>query len=423
MARLLYTLLFTILLPFMLLRLLRRSLKNPDYRRRIPERFGFVHRSLPPGAIWVHSVSVGETIAAQPLVERLLLRYPDTPVLVTTMTPTGSAQVKRQFGERVLHTYLPYDLPWFWKRFFKQVQPRILIVMETELWPNLLAHCDEADVPTVLANARLSEKSARGYRRFAALTRPMLNCLSAIGVQNSTDGERFLALGYPRERITDTGSIKFDIDVSETVQQAGQQLRQQWGERRPVLALASSHEGEDELLLDCYLRLASASKGLMLMIIPRHPERFDQVVEAARAKGLRVHRRTDGQISPAASETTQVYVADTMGEMIPLLSATDFVVMGGSFEPVGGHNPIEPAALGKPVLIGPHYFNFATIVTNLEACGALKVTSAARLNQDLMELLSDERNQQAMAAAAVKAVGSHRGATDRLERIIQEVLI
>ena len=422
MARLLYTLLFTALLPFMLFRLFRRSLRNPAYRRRISERFGSVANQPPAGTIWIHSVSVGETVASQPLVERLLSRFPDRSLLITTTTPTGSAQVKRQFGDRVFHTYLPYDLPWFWNRFFKQVQPELLIVMETELWPNLLAHCNKAGVPTVLANARLSEKSARGYRKFSALTRPMLNSLSAIGVQNSTDGDRFVDLGYPRERITDTGSIKFDISVSNELREQGRQLRHQWGEERPVLALASSHEGEDELLLDCYHRLASASKGLILMIIPRHPERFDQVVAAAETRDLRVHRRTEGPVSFSNAESLQVYVADTMGEMMLLLSATDVVVMGGSFEPVGGHNPIEPASLGKPVLMGPHYFNFATIVANLEARGALKVTSAARLNQDLMELLGDDRNQQAMARAAISSVSAHRGAIDRLEKIVVDTL-
>ena len=250
----------------------------------------------------------------------------------------------------------------------------------------------------------------------------MLNSLSAIGVQNSTDGDRFVDLGYPRERITDTGSIKFDISVSNELREQGRQLRHQWGEDRPVLALASSHEGEDELLLDCYHRLASASKGLILMIIPRHPERFDQVVAAAETRDLRVHRRTQGPVSFSNAESLQVYVADTMGEMMLLLSATDVVVMGGSFEPVGGHNPIEPASLGKPVLMGPHYFNFATIVANLEARGALKVTSAARLNQDLMELLGDDRNQQAMARAAISSVSAHRGAIDRLEKIVVDTL-
>ena len=250
MAHLLYTLLFTALLPVMVFRLLHRSLKNPGYRHRLCERFGSVSTPPPAGGIWVHSVSVGETIAAQPLVERLLRQFPDRPVIVTTTTPTGSTQARRLFGDRVCHTYTPYDLPWFWSRFFKRVQPHLLIIMETELWPNLLAHCESQGVPTVLANARLSEKSARGYRKLSLLTGPMLRRLTAIGAQHSADAKRFIELGYPQERITETGSIKFDISISSDAQAQGQALRRQWGVQRPVLALASSHEEEDELLED-----------------------------------------------------------------------------------------------------------------------------------------------------------------------------
>lgn len=423
MARLLYSLLFFLLLPLMVIRLLWRSLRSPAYRQRISERFGQVPGAIPHGAIWVHAVSVGESVAAQPLIERLLARYPETPLLMTTTTPTGAAQVKRMFGDRVHHAYLPYDLPLFWSIFFNRVQPRLLVIMETELWPNLLAHCESRRVPAILANARLSEKSARGYRKFSALTVPMLQRLTAIAVQSAADGERFIQLGYPSQRLSQTGSIKFDVAIADHPQQQGQALRQQWGAGRPVLALASSHEGEDELLLECYPRLAAANPGLILMLIPRHPERFDQVAQLIQQYDLTMHRRTEGDMSAARADQVQVYLADTMGEMLPLLSATDVVVMGGSFEPVGGHNPIEPAALGKPVLMGPHAFNFATIVAGLAAHGALETCTATQLNQTLLELFEQRERQIAMGKAGLHFVQAHRGAVDRLEQVISPYLV
>ncbi len=422
MARFAYSLLFTVLLPIMVIRLLVRSLRNPPYRQRMLERFGHVPKRPPPGGIWVHSVSVGETIAAQPMIERLLEQHPGRPIIVTTTTPTGSAQVTRLFGDRVYHSYLPYDLPWLHSRFRAATHPAMLIIMETELWPNLLAHCNKHGIPTLLANARLSEKSARGYQAFSALTRPMLQHLNAIAVQASSDGSRFKALGYPAERITETGSIKFDISVPGHTHEKGTALKQEWGEKRPVLVLASSHAGEDELLLDCYPRLAAATKGLLLMIVPRHPERFDVVARAIAQRGLSFHRRSDGPIQPSHAEALQVYLADSMGEMMLLLSASDVVVMGGSFEPVGGHNPIEPAFLGKPVIMGPHYKNFATIVNNLAVRGALKVSDHTHLNQDVSTILCDERLQNIMAKAAVSAVSAHRGAIDRLGQVIEQTL-
>lgn len=422
MARLLYSLLFTLLLPLMVIRLFWRSVRSPAYRKRISERFGLTPSAIPAGAIWVHAVSVGESVAAQPLVERLLARYPDTPLLMTTTTPTGAAQVKRMFGDQVHHAYLPYDLPLFWSIFFQRIQPRGLIIMETELWPNLLAHCESCQVPAILANARLSEKSAKGYRTFSALTVPMLQRLTAIAAQSGADGERFLQLGYPASQLVETGSIKFDVAITEDAAQPEQALRQQWGPQRPVLALASSHDGEDELLLECYPRLAAANPGLVLMLIPRHPERFDAVGQLVQQYGLTVHRRTDGDVSAAGAEHMQVYLADTMGEMLLLLSATDVVVMGGSFEPVGGHNPIEPAALGKPVLIGPHYFNFATIVAGLETHTALQVCTAEQLNQVLQELFEHDERRSAMGAAGQHFVQGHRGAVDRLEQLVSQHL-
>lgn len=412
MARVFYTLIYTLFLPVFVARLWWRGRVNPGYRQRIGERFGIFSQRPPANGLWLHSVSVGETLAAQPLVQQFRAQYPSCPVIITTTTPTGSEQVQRLYGDSVEHVYLPYDVPLFLNRFLRQMRPGLLVVMETELWPNLLAACERAKVPVMLANARLSEKSARGYRKFSALTAPMLRRLSMVAVQNATDGQRFLDLGLPEARMDVTGSVKFDVSVPDDIAQQGSELREVWGAQRPVLALASSHAGEDELLLDLYPALAAAIPGLLLLLIPRHPERFAAVADAAASRGLTVVRRSED----TASTLTQVYVADTMGEMLRLLAAADLVLVGGSLVAHGGHNPIEPAALGKATLMGPHHMNFATIVEGLQEKGALALvsTDAADLQQQLLHYLerADERQQMGLAGRA--AVAENRGAVSRL---------
>ena len=415
MARFFYSLLYAFLLPVLVLRLWWRGRLNPGYRQRLRERFGILPHRPPANGLWIHAVSVGETLAAAPLVKSFQVRHPNVPVIVTTTTPTGSEQVQRLFGAGVYHMYLPYDLPWFWRNFLNALRPGLLVVMETELWPNLLACCEQRRIPVMLANARLSEKSARGYEKFAALTQPMLQRLTTVAVQNAADGRRFLDLGLLPERLEVTGSVKFDMDVPPMVQAQGAALREQWGAERPVLALASSHAGEDELLLDLYPRLLAACPQLLLLLIPRHPERFEAVTNAVRSRGLRVQRRSSG----SASEQTQVYVADTMGEMLQLLAAADLVLVGGSLIAHGGHNPIEPAALGKATLIGPHHMNFAVIVDNLQNAGALALVSdqADELLEQLQNYLSDADLRSRMGAAGQAAVDANRGAVKRLTEL------
>lgn len=417
MARRLYTLLYCLLLPVFIARLWWRGRANPGYRQRIRERFGFLPHRPQPGGLWVHAVSVGETLAAAPFIRRFLSENPGVPVIITSTTPTGSEQVKRMFGERVFHMYLPYDVPSFIRRFLQAIRPGTLMIMETELWPNLLHECQQAKVPVVLANARLSERSARGYQRVAALTRPMLHSLSTVAAQNPDDGQRFVRLGLPMNRLSVTGSIKFDITVPNDLN--GDALREQWGNDRPVLALASSHPDEDEQLLDLYRPLADAVPGLLMLLIPRHPERFEAVTNAARSRQLKVQRRTSGE----ATRETQVYVADTMGEMLKLLASTDVVVMGGSLINHGGHNPIEPAALGKATLIGPHYFNFASIVDELaEAGGMGTCASVPALQEEIVRLLNDQAAREAMGQKGLEVVENNRGAVTQLLRLVKEQL-
>lgn len=420
MARHLYTLIYSLFLPIIIARLWWRGRTNPSYRQRIAERFGFLPHQPRPGGLWVHAVSVGETLAAAQFVKQFMVQNPDTPVIITSTTPTGSEQVKRIFGERVFHMYLPYDLPSFINRFIKSIRPGALVIIETELWPNLLACCDQHDLPVVLANARMSERSARGYGKVPALTRPMLHSLNIVAVQNPTDGQRFIELGLPTGRLKVTGSVKFDVTLPEGCHQNGTALREQWGVSRPVLALASSHPTEDEQLLDIYPALEEAIPGLLLLLIPRHPERFEPVTNAARSRQLRVHRRTNGP----ASNDTQIYVADTMGEMLNMLAAADVVVMGGSlYSGGGGHNPIEPAALGKATLIGADHINFTSIVSELSEAGGMAVCeSLPALQEEAIRLLKDSTAREVMGKNGLDVVETNRGAVTQLLEVVKEQL-
>ena len=420
MARHIYTLIYSLFLPLIVARLWWRGRANPGYRQRVAERFGFLPHRPRPGGLWVHAVSVGETLAAAQFVKQFMEQNPNTPVIITSTTPTGSEQVKRIFGERVFHMYLPYDLPSFINRFIKNIQPGALVIIETELWPNLLASCAKHDLPVVLANARMSEKSARGYAKLPALTRPMLHSLSVVAVQNPTDGRRFIELGLPTSRMKVTGSVKFDVTVPEDCHKQGVALRGQWGADRPVLALASSHPTEDEQLLDIYPALEKAVPGLLLLLIPRHPERFEPVTNAARSRHLRVHRRTNGP----ASNDSQIYVADTMGEMLNMLAAADVVVMGGSlYQGGGGHNPIEPAALGKATLIGADHINFTSIVNELTDAGAMAACeSLSALQEEVIRLLNDSNARESMGQKGLDVVESNRGAVAQLLELVKEQL-
>lgn len=417
MARKFYTLLYVLLLPFIIARLWWRGRANPAYRHRIAERFGYIPHHPQPHGLWVHAVSVGETLAAAPMVKAYMERHPGVPVTITTTTPTGSEQVKRLFGARVYHMYLPYDLPRFIYRFLRAIRPGALIIMETELWPNLLACCERKQIPVILANARLSEKSARGYEKLAALTLPMLNQLSCVAAQHDEDASRFLRLGLDPERVTVTGSVKFDVSVPADIDAKGSALRAQWGATRPVLALASSHPGEDEQVLGLFRQLQAAVPDLLLLLVPRHPERFDAVTNAARSRHLRVQRRSTGQ----AQASTEVYIADSMGEMLTLLAAADVVLMGGSLVQLGGHNPIEPAALGKATVIGPNYTNFAAIVDAMAAEDSLQVVQDMQtLPETLIRYLNDAELRSAMGERARATVDANRGAVKRLIAIIDK---
>lgn len=420
MVRFIYSLLLTLLLPLVLLIFVFLSRKNPAWLKRLPERFGRIPHVIAEGGIWIHAASVGEVQASAAFVKALQHALPNTPIILTTFTPTGSEQVLRSFGEGVFHMYVPLDYGWMIQRFLTRLKPALLVLMERELWPNMLATTHKNNIPIMLANARLSEKSLQGYLKYPRIVQPMLQALDRVAAHNAVDAERYVRLGVADDKVAVVGSIKFDVNVPEGLAQQGQALRQQWGEQRLVLALASSHEDEDERLLDLYPQLLQEFPQLLLLLIPRHPERFDAVVNAAYKRQLKVVRRSQAQ----ATNDTQVYVADTMGEMLKVLAAADLVLMGGSLIERGGHNPIEPAALGKAVVIGPHYFNFAEIVEGFVAVDALKVVSvqADELKQQLLSLLADDKQRHKMGQAALQLVADNRGAVAKLVNYSQSYI-
>lgn len=429
MARFCYNLVFTLAIPVILLRMWLRGGSNPGYRQRWAERFALFKFTGKPNGILVHSVSVGETLAAEPLVRSLQAENPDLTITITTTTPTGSDQVKRLYKNdlasgRVVHLYLPYDLPWLMNRFIKKIEPGICLIMETELWPNLIRCCNTKQIPVILANARLSDKSAKGYAKFSKLTQPMLQGLDLVAAQHRNDAERFIALGVNENRVDVTGSIKFDISVPQQSITQGRELKNHWGASRLVLVLASSHEGEDDLVLASYQQLLVDYPDLLLIIVPRHPERFDEVAALVLDRNLRLVRRSEsfekGNVQP--SSTTQVYLADTMGEMLLILACADIAIIGGSFIEHGGHNPLEACALAKAVVMGPSDYNFAAISQQLINQGAMQQAEGAQLTICLQQLLERPSLRADMGASGQQVVADNQGAVARLTDLIADRL-
>jgi len=408
MARFLYSLLLHLALPLILLRLLWRARRQPAYREHWGERFGR-YQSRPPGpCLWLHAVSVGETRAAQPLVEALLRRYPDHWLLLTGMTPTGretAAQVFAAHADRVHYVYAPYDFPFAVARFFRHFQPRAGILMETEIWPNLLAGAHQAGVPVMLANARLSARSARGYERFSALSRPALTQLSLVAAQSEADAARFRQLGALTVPVC--GNIKFDVAPPATALTLGEGWRRHLGER-PVWLAASTREGEEEEILSAFAALEIS--GLLLILVPRHPQRFDAVAALAVTRDFPTVRRS--QALPGAD--TRVWIGDSMGEMAAYYRCADAALIGGSLLPFGGQNLIEAAACGCPTLLGPHTYNFAQAAEDAVAAGAaLRIAGSTELAPALQQLFMDHEKRRTMADAALSFAAAHRGATAR----------
>jgi 3-deoxy-D-manno-octulosonic-acid transferase len=384
----LYQVLLYLIQPLIWLRLLLRSRKAPAYRKRWAERYGFCAGKVVPGGIMLHSVSVGETLAAIPLVRALRHRYPALPITVTTMTPTGSERVQSAFGKDVHHVYLPYDLPGSMNRFLDQVNPKLVIIMETELWPNLINALHQRQIPLVIANARLSARSAAGYKKIGGFMRDMLRRITLIAAQNQEDGDRFIELGLKRSQLAVTGSLKFDISVTPELAARAVTLRRQWAPRRPVWIATSTHDGEETILLEAHRKLLEKHPDLLLILVPRHPERFPTAKELVQKAGFSYTLRSSGEIP---SGSTQVVIGDTMGELMLLYGIADLAFVGGSLVERGGHNPLEAAAHAIPVLMGPHTFNFKDICAKLsQAEGLITVTDVDSLVKEVETLLTDE---------------------------------
>ncbi|UST74949.1 lipid IV(A) 3-deoxy-D-manno-octulosonic acid transferase [Pseudomonas siliginis] len=415
MNRTLYTALFYLGLPLVAIRLWLRARKAPAYAKRIGERFTYRMPTLQPGGIWVHAVSVGESIAAAPMIRALLDRYPTLPITVTCMTPTGSERIQALFANepRIQHCYLPYDLPCAAARFLDRVQPRLAVIMETELWPNHIHQCAKRGIPVALANGRLSQRSAKGYGRFSKLTAPMLAEMSLLAVQTEAEAQRFRDLGARSETVEVTGSIKFDLTIDPQLLQRAAELRSQWqAQDRPVWIAASTHEGEDEVVLDAHRRLLGRHPDALLILVPRHPERFNSVFDLCQREGFATVRRSTGANVDAQ---TSVLLGDTMGELLFLYALADSAFVGGSLMPNGGHNLLEPAALAKPVLSGPHLFNFLDIAAQLREAGALaEVDDAEGLAVEVQRLFELPRDAQRMAEAGLAVMRRNQGALQRL---------
>ena len=417
MIRRVYTLVWWLALPLVLLRLWLRGRKEPGYRRHWNERLGIYGRRAAndePLTIWVHAVSVGETRAAEPLVDALLKQYPRGRIVLTHMTPTGRATGKSLFakhGARLVQSYLPYDMPALVRRFIRHFEPRLCILMETEVWPNLIAGCARAQVPVVLANARLSDRSLRKAQKLGKVMRDAAADISLVAAQTDDDAARVRSLGAPNVAVT--GSIKFDVVVPPAMVATGMRLRESFGRSRPVLLCASTREGEEELILDAFKAAqATLPADTLLLLVPRHPQRFDAVEAMVRERSLSVQRRS--QLADGVDAATDVVLGDSMGEMFAYYAGCDVAFIGGSLQPLGGQNLIEAAALGKPVLIGRHTFNFAQVTDDAVAAGgAMRVADAADLMAQAGQLLANDTARAAMGRHALAFANLHRGATDR----------
>lgn len=415
MLRFFYTPLVYLLVPFVILRLVVRGFSDRNYWYRWNERFGFINIS--PGGIWIHAVSVGEVQAAAPLVEALL---PEDEVLVTTTTPTGSAQLKRLFPEGVKHCYAPYDLPAVVFRFINRAQPRCLIVLETEIWPNVIRCCVDRDIRVAFVNLRLSQRSFKKYFRIKGLMQLVLKQVDQFAVQSTFDATRLKDLGARSESIHVTGSIKFEVELPASLTEVAQVLRREWGQSRTVLIAGSTHEGEDDLMLEAYQRLKPRHPELLLVIVPRHPERFTAVARLAKRKRLNAALRTES--NHPLTEDVDVYVGDTMGELSLMYAASDIAFVGGSLAKIGGHNILEPCALGVPVVFGPHMFNFLQISElALDRSAAIQVNDVDALVSTMDELLSDANLRFRIGEAGQNLIQENKGALQRTLSVLDKL--
>ncbi|HHF2884635.1 lipid IV(A) 3-deoxy-D-manno-octulosonic acid transferase [Vibrio diabolicus] len=420
LVRIVYTLLLALASPLLLFGLYKSKPNKPKFGSRWKEHFGITPKiKSNDKPIWIHAVSVGESIAATPLIKAIKEQNPKQSILVTTTTSTGAEQIAK-LGDLVEHRYMPIDFGFAIKGFLKAVQPKQMLIIETELWPNTLHNVHKAGIPITVVNARLSEKSCSNYAKVQPLFNVMLPCLAQILCQTESDANRFERLGVDKDKLAVTGSIKFDIQISEQVKQQGQQLRAQLGNDRPIWIAASTHKGEDEQVLDAHRQVLKSHPNALLVLVPRHPERFDDVFTLCQQQGFSTVRRTSMH---AVETNTQVYLGDTMGEMLTLMGAADICFMGGSLigDKVGGHNVLEPAALGIATITGPSFFNFKEIIEMMQFEDSIILI---KNNQDLTSIITsliiDEQKRQELCVKITQFVAHNTGSLETILKAIEE---
>jgi len=408
-----------VLVPWALAHLLWRGLRYSPYLRRWHERFGFVERAHGKDVIWVHAVSVGEVRTVARLVGFLKSEFPDNSILITTMTPTGSEQVRQLHGDSVLHCYAPYDLPGSVRRFLERTKPTLAFVIETEFWPNILRLCEERDIPTLLLNVRVSPRSFKGYSKFPDFIRHMLDRPTIIAAQSDLDAERLLTLNAPSDKVTVTGNLKFDVEPPEGVEEIARSLRNRWGVSRPVWIAASTHDNEEPKVLEAFGKLLATHPDALLILVPRHPERFASVEKLCRREGYAVELHSAGR-EPLPAET-QILIGDTMGELVGMYAASDVAFIGGSLVRHGGHNLVEAMAVGTPCVFGPHVFNFEqSSRTALEYGAAEQVRDPKALAATIAVYLDDPERRRRAAAAARRVIEDNRGSLRLTQTLIKD---
>lgn len=424
-----YSILLTLCLPVLFLRLLWRGRKNNLYYKRWAERLGvFTIPQNKQRGLWLHSVSVGESLAAIPLIKAFQKQYPEIPITVTCTTPNGSATIQKMLGDSVFHVYFPFDLPWAFSLFLKRLQPKICLIMETELWPNCLEQLKKREIPTLIINGRLSSKSMQGYQKILSVTMQMMNCITEVAAQSQMDGERFIRLGLSPQKLKVTGNIKFDLSVPEGITEKARQLKQQWQsnqqskqKNRLVLIAGSTHAGEEEIILETFKDIRKKYPELFLILVPRHTERKESILNVIKQYNLSVTLRSQSDLM---SLETDLLLVDTMGEMALFYACSDIAFVGGSFAAIGGHNTLEPAFASVPVIVGPHVHNFVEITDLLLKAGALKqVHNKEAFAEVLMEWLNNQEERHKAGMAGRKVVDENRGAISKVLTLISHYLV
>ena len=418
-SRFIYNTVYLLFTPFIIIYLFLRSRRAPEYRKRIGERFAYFTQPKAPIDILIHAVSLGEVNAISPLIIEIKKKYPHAHIAVTTTTPTGSNLLRQKFADSIFHTYMPYDISFLIKRFLRKIKPKLLIIVETELWPNLLFICKKKKIPIMLANARLSEQSADKYHKLGSFMQKMLACISILAVQTKEESQRFIKLGMNEQNIRITGSVKFDIVIPREIIDKAILLRQSFKKKKNIWIAASTHEGEEEIVLKAFMEAKKVISNLLLILVPRHPERFVNVTNLCRQHQFSVALRSKNE----NFEEMDIYLGDTLGELVLLYGAADLVFLGGSLIQRGGHNLLEPAALGLPIITGPHMFNFKEIAKLLLSNkGLVQIQDGHSLGETVIGLLQNGTLRNEIGSNAKRVLENNRGALAKHLDILQSLI-